>query len=237
MNKRPLCFVVIALIVSFCLCICGCGKKTENPTTDSAIDVPSESTEQPRPANTDVAFELADGLFITEAYAYTGLYVEDGKNEPCENVCAVRLYNGSDVMYQYLRFETEISGGSYTFSASTLLPGDTMTVLSENRDPFTAGPIDSGKILLNAEFAEAPSLFPETLRITPADGILSVKNISEAAVTNVCIYYKNTDAYGFFGGITYRVLFDSIAPGEILQVRASNLHLDSSVLVFADYEN
>ena len=188
------------------------------------------------PAETDAA-TLADGLIITDIFSYSGAYVEDGKNAACENICAVRLYNGSANHYQYLRFTVETADGViYSFSASTLFANARMTVLSEDKTPYTGEALAASTLLNTAEFAFTPTVHLETVQISLTDGFINVKNLTEAALTNVFVYYKTTDDDGFFGGITYRASLGDIPAGELVQQQAVNIRAETSKVVFVTYD-
>ena len=223
---------IIGFLITISLFFTGCGKQSGEPavTTDAAL--PDDSAQNVTQAGGP---ELADGLFVAEVFSYSGPYVEDGGNEACEGICAVRLFNASPVHYRYLRFAVQTGGGEYTFVATTLFSGAKMTVLCEDKLPFTDGEIISSRILNEVPFEQAPSVHTESLLITYTDGFINVKNLTEAPLADVYVYYKNTDDYGYLGGITYRTSFGEITAGEISQKGAANIHADSGIVVFVTY--
>ncbi|MBR0510481.1 MAG: hypothetical protein IJJ85_10220 [Clostridia bacterium] len=225
-------FFVISLLLVLWIPFSAC---TDDRNTDPAA--PSLSDGKTDPVADADGFLLSDGIYITELFSYSGPYVEDGSNDECEGICAVRLENRSDVHYQYLHFTLETAGGNCTFSASTLFAGDVMTVLCEEKTPFANGQILGAEVISAAPFYETPSVHLEALKITYAEGFLNVENLTDETLKNVYIYYKNLDANGYLGGITYRTLFKEIPAGEIRQAQARSIHPNTSRVVFSTYES
>lgn len=253
LSEKPLLRVsgVLCAVLACCLCLAGC-VKTPGPDestpgasvkeTSSAADTAPEDPEASLPPESASADRtetasplLTDGVYISGIFAYSGAYVEDGTNAPCENVCAVVLRNDSGVHYQYLTFELETAGGSYAFSASTLFSGAEMTVLCEGAAAFTDDTLVSLRVTALAPFTETPSVHTDTLEITYTDGFINVKNKTDAPLTDVYVYYKNTDENGYLGGITYRAYLGTLNAGELKQARASNMRRETGRVVFATY--
>ncbi len=238
MKKRL--FSLFALFLAPFLLLPGCtGQTPEESRADTTADTTEESappqTETQAPVPQD-SIELVNGVFAAELFSYSGPYVEDGSNEACENVCAVRLINRSGTHYQYLRFRLETDSGTYTFAASTLFAGAEMTVLCEEKTALADPGILSAEILSEAPFPETPSVHTDELRITYTDGYINVKNLTDATLTNVYVYYKTTGETGYFGGITYRAHFEEIAAGQTVQERAANVRRETSAVLFATYD-
>ena len=212
---------------------------SEEPTSQAtrpSETAASETAVQPTQRANDTKL-ITDGVYISDIFGYSGLYMEDGSNTACTNVCAVLLRNDSDQHYQYVKFELETAGGTYTFAATTLFSGAQMTVLCENGAAFTGAEVLSMRVIAVAPFTETPTVHTDTLEISYTDGFINVKNISGKTLTNVYIYYKNTDANGYLGGITYRASFGDLAPGELKQSGASNMHRATGKVVFATYDH
>lgn len=228
MKRRIISF--LAILTAFVLVFGGCSPDDGNSGTSQTGGAETSFTDTAKnPA------ELAGGLVITDVFPYSGEYFEDGSDETCEDVCAVRLANDSEEQYQYIRFTLRTAGGSYSFAASTVLPGTKMTVLCEDRAAFTDGEITSSELVTAAPFTEPPSVHADTLSVSWLDGFVNVKNVTGAPVAGVYVYYKNTDAYGFLGGITYRAAVGDIAAGQIAQTAAPHIRKDASQVVFVTY--
>lgn len=224
--------ICLCLCLAFLMCLAACGKPAAPGEEDGSSSSSSSTQDVTSGAN---GLTLAEGLYITEVFPYTGPYVEDGTNDPCENICAVRLRNDTAEHYQYMEFELETESGVYDFSASTLFSGAQMTVLSKNKAAYTGAGVRSAKLVTSAPFTKTPTVHTDTLEITYTDGIINVKNLTDGLLMNVYVYFKEMDDFGYFGGITYRTGFGDILAGDIVQSGASNMHKDTSRVVFADY--
>lgn len=183
----------------------------------------------------DATFQITDGVYIEELFSYSGEYVEDGSNEACSNIAAVRLVNNSDVHYQYLKFTVRTAEISYSFSATTLFSGARMTVLDQTKTAYADGQIVSVEANSVAPFTSQPTVHLETFEISYLDGIINVKNLTDQDRTDVYVYYKNMDDYGYFGGITYRCPFGTVSGGATVQNSAANLKKDTSRIVFVTF--
>ena len=250
MNKPQFGLFCVLLAVILCLPACaGNGRpddavSTAVPVSETLTAVSAETEQNTEPSRDESpsaapvgadAVELTEGVYAAEVFSYSGAYVEDGSNDPCQGVCAVRLSNRSQVHYQYLNFTLTTSGGTYSFKASTLFADADMTVLCQEKQEFTDSAILSFEIVNLAPFTQTPTVHTDTLLISYTDGFVNVKNLTDATLSDVRIYYKNTDEYGYFGGITYFVSCDDIPAGGTVQKNSPNLHRDTSKVVFANY--
>ena len=242
MKRRLLGF--FGLLLALTVCFSGCSGK-------NSIATPSDGTADGQTAQNDTGADaettandalpltdgslLTEGLYVREVFSYTGAYVEDGKNEPCEDICAVRIENSSKTHYRYLRFSVTTSEDTYTFTATTLFAGARMTVLCEEKAAFAGGDVLSAELLAVTPFDEPPTVHTDTLLITYTEGFINVKNLTEETLSDVYVYFKDTDDYGYLGGITYRTSFGDIPAGETTQCGAVNMHQATGRVVFATY--
>ena len=195
--------------------------------------VPELTTDAPAGAETA---ELLPGVYVTAVFAYGGEYVEDGGDAACENIVAATVENRSGIHYQLLRFKLRTAAGESTFTATTLFDGGVMTVLSEEKTPFVSGGVLACEVLDEAPFPFTPSVHTESLEIACTAGFMTVRNLTDAPLENVYVYYKNTAAYGWFGGITYRVAFGTVGPDETVQRPAKRLE-NAEQVVFTTFTN
>ena len=228
-------FPVGVFFVLITVCLTACVGGGQVPSSSELHHTSAQNESQAPSSSRDTTAELANGVCIAEVFSYVGPYVEDGSNEPCEGICAVRLYNPTSVHYQYLRFSLETGGGTATFTATTLFSGAEMIVLSEERLPFS-GPAAGGAVILEEiPFETPPSVHLDELSITYGDGYINVGNLTGGAISDVYVYYKQIKDGCYLGGITYRTRFASIAAGETAQTGAQNVRKDGSIVVFSTY--
>ena len=222
-------FSFLTLIVAAAMLLAGCGAQQDDPTTEAAGGPAAQGYDA------DGAYSLGEDLYITALYAYSGPYVEDGSDEACEAVAAVCVENRSAQHIQYLRFTVETAGGTYSFAVSTLFSGAVVTALDENKTAFSEGEIRAVSVGALAAFTETPSVHLETLSISYTDGFINVKNLTDAPLSNVYVYYKNVDDTGYFGGITYRAFISELDAGALQQTPAAHITKDASRVVFVTY--
>ena len=226
---------LFALLLAVALCLTACGEKGQIAEETAPAEILSGNAGQNTVSASDTV-SLQGGVNVTEAFAYTGPYVEDGSDAACDGICAVRIENTSGRHYQYLRFLLKTEDGDYTFTATTLFAGARMTVLCEEKRAYAGGGILSAEVLSITPFAETPSVHLDTLRITVTDGFVTVQNLTEQALRDVCIYYKAMDGDEYLGGITYRAAVGEIPGGGIRQQAASHMRPDTVRVVFAAYQ-
>ena len=231
MNRRSARIMCALFALAFCLSLfAGCDKnEPKQPGQTTADDSSAFVSENADP------FLITEGVRVVEMFSYNGPYIEDGSNEPCENVCAVRIENTSETHYRYLRFSIVTADGAYTFSATTLFAGARMTVLCENRAAYSKSTVLSNEILSIALFDRTPTVHIDSLLITYTDGFINVKNLTDETLSGVYVYYKDTDDFGYLGGITYRTSFGDLEAGNTVQARASNIRAATGKVVFATY--
>ena len=243
MKRRLLSFLGWLLAVSVCFAGCG-GSGGQTTSTDGVFADETAGNGAQTGLVTDPdgavpvsdAYQQTEDLYILDVFPYSGGYVEDGSDDPCEDVCAVLLENRSETHYRYLHFTLTTSEDTYTFTATTLFAGARMTVLCEEKTAYSGGDLLAVDFLSVVPFDEPPTVHTDTLRITYTDGFINVKNLTDAALADVYVYYKDTDEAGYLGGITYRAAFGEIAPGETVQKSARNMLQETCRVVFATYE-
>ena len=77
-------------------------------------------------------------------------------------------------------------------------------------------------------------LYPDQLKLQILDGAVNVTNISGKDIAgDIVIYYKNSAADLYYGGITYRVRIEGgLKAGEIRQIMASHFSDTGSKIMF-----
>lgn len=174
---------------------------------------------------------------MVSLFPYTGAYVEDGSDEECTNIAAVTVKNNSDKAWQILSFEVMAGGGTYNFTVTALMPGMTLTVLERDKKTLPTGAQATYfGITQSGEYAVMPSVHEDMFEAQVYNGIMNLKNISDRDMENdVFVYYKNKDASGFLGGITYRVNFGKLKSGELSQRPSAHLKQGNSEILFITY--
>lgn len=161
---------------------------------------------------------IDNGLSVSGLSLYSGEYVEDGSDENVEGIASVVLSNNGDTDYEYVEFTVKTKYGEYLFKASTVFAGSSVKVLCSDRKSLKDGDkMKSAELTLCTEYLTPPSLHEDLFEYYPRAKTINIKNVSGKTFSKVILYYKDTDENGYFGGITYRIVFNNVANGDIKQ--------------------
>ena len=184
---------------------------------------------------TDAKADLGNGLLIRDIGSYTGLYMEDGSDEVLSGILMIMVTNNGDAPIQYAEITMTAGEQVAKFTLSTLPVGKSVVVLEQNRMAYDASVTYTDMAAQNvALFTEPLSLCEDKLKIQSLDGALNITNISGDDITgDIIIYYKNSSADMFYGGITYRVrLTGGLAANETRQIMSSHYSSTGSTIMF-----
>ena len=208
------------------------------PTAEQTdpTDKTTAATEQTEPiqlnAVEEVNIDLGNGLEIVDVGSYTGIYMEDGSDEVVTGVLMAMVTNNSDDDVQLLNFTLTGNGQTASFSLSNLPAGASVVVLESSRMSYAQG-FAQAEVLNYAKFAEPMSLSADQIEVSAFEQAMNITNISGQNITgDIVIYYKNSAADMFYGGITYRVRIEGgLKAGELRQIMPSHFNTDSSTIV------
>ena len=219
----------IAALLFTVLLLAGCGAKPSGPSAEQT-SLPEETT--------SLLYQDLSGFAVGSPFAYTGAYVEDGSGDALENVAAVRIENVSEEAIRSVQFTMDTGAGELRFVCTTLLPGRSALLLEQDRRPYTGARVNGITVDDKIVFTEPLSLYPDTFRLSVADQVMTLKNISSAPVAgNIFVYFKRCDAQGYVGGITYRIRFADLPAGAEASMRAQNLNEKDCDILFIGCEN
>ena len=221
MKKKPILIVILAaaliLVIgaAVVLLLHGRTDKAPQPVTEAETETQTQTPPQLR---------LAADLSVSELISYSGKYVEDGSDEPVENLAAVRLTNSGGTDYQYLEFTVTAGETAYHFTASAVHAGDSVTVLNRDRQPYVDAAVTGCELTTQAQYMTPPSLQEALLEVYVSPGTVNIKNKTDRDLPGTfTVYYKNVDENGLLGGITYRAVISGIGAGEIRQQVSEHL--------------
>ncbi len=167
---------------------------------------------------------LSDDKVFADArlFSYTGAYAEDGSDEEVSGIAALTFTNGTGNFYQTLTANVSDGENVYEFFITSLKPGARITVLERSKTPFSGKERSVTVTVKESSFFAA---LPETFAVQLLNGVMNLRNISDRDISgDVYVYYKNINADGYFGGITYRVNFGALAAGELSGCGMFSLH-------------
>lgn len=172
-------------------------------------------------------------LYCLEFTSYSGPFVEDGTNEQVENILAMLLENRSDEYLDFATITYDVGGETAEFTISGLPPGESTWVLEANRMP-ARGDAEFELLDCQSSFRNDAVLTTEDLEVVTEQNSLTVKNISDKTLNNVCVYYKNFNSDGnYLGGITYMIAFDTLSPDEELEKASAHFSENSRIVRYS----
>ena len=183
---------------------------------------------------------LGGGISLTGLYAADAVFPEDGSSRPVENVLCAVVRNDSGKTLEYMTFTLQCGEELREFSVTTLPASREAYVFEKNaaQAPQTTAELKA-ESQIQLFFDEEPQLMEDQLRITVRNGSIEVCNISDAAIKHeIQVYYKNTRANAYFGGITYFLRIpEGLAEGETYNAYAAHADVDRSEVMFVKYGN
>lgn len=207
------------------------------PTASDTASVPQDTTAT-RPVQIEqvqeVGIDLGDGMRIIDVGRYTGAYMEDGTDEVVSGVMMIVVANTGESDIQYANISLPVGDQTAQFTLSTLPVGAMVVLLEQNRMAYTDGEYTEATASNVALFQTPMSLCEDRLQIQSLDGVVNVTNISDSDIDgDIFIYYKNSAADIYYGGITYRMRLEGgLKAGEIRQLMASHYSEAGSTIMF-----
>ena len=214
--KKILCMISAFLLL---MTFASCNKK---PETEQTSVTTTEKQEEKYISD-------FQGVKVLEKFSET---TENG------NVSAVIIKNTTDKTLQYITFTENFSDGTvYSYTASTIPPGEICIVTEDSESPFKDNSPSTFSDKAVAFFQQEPSVYNDTLQYSGADSILTVKNKSDKDIAeNIVIYYKDYAESRFTSGVTYRVTIEGgLKSGEIKQIPAKHFVNGKSMIMFAQF--
>ncbi len=239
-SKLPLLpgFVIVLLVAAIAAMLMLLPSSEEEPAvheTQPNVTIQDETVQIQETAPVKVS--LVNDLEILDVGSYTGAYVEDGSDEVLTGILMLKVVNNGEDAVEYAKLTMEIGDQTAEFSISTLKPGATIVLLEKNRMAYDRNTDYSAATVICenlAVFQEPLNLHEDKLRVQILDGAINVSNVSgEDIAGRIAIYYKNTAAGVYYGGITYRVILENgLKAGEIRQLMAEHFSDTGSEIMF-----
>lgn len=205
---------------------------TTDATTQNTTSIEKQTTNKSVSATTKKEYTATDDdITCDELGRFSGLYVEDGSDEPIDNVAAMRVTNRSDSFLDIATITVNISGNISTFIVTGLPAKSSAWVLEANR--MIIGETENFELIdCVSTFRENVISETDKIKITADGNMLTATNCSTQTLEDVFVYYRtlHTDNR-FLGGITYAVSFGTLKPNESTEVLAGHYDSDSTKIV------
>ncbi|MGM9554721.1 MAG: hypothetical protein ACI3V2_10475 [Faecousia sp.] len=161
-----------------------------------------------------------EGLRFTSFGRYSGAYVEDGSDDPVEDVAIVLVVNTSERFLEYAAVSFEIDGEPATFTVTNLPPQRGAWVLARDALKINSG---ASFVLKGGTTTFCTPEASAEIQALPMNGTVLVENHSETAAFTGYIYYKNVYEDGnYLGGITYRSQIEDLPPQSSTEITAAH---------------
>lgn len=188
------------------------GEDDPPPETDGTGQ--TEPTKDNEPVIPSVTVPPQELLECEQYAVFSGAFVEDGSDEPVQNVAAILVTNGSDQYLDLGKLTYQLDGEEATFMVTGLPPGASAWVMEASRRTATNDSVFT-QTDCTTSFRENAVNELEGLSIQSGGTMLKVTNNRDKALQNVTLYYKVLHNDGnYFGGITYMVAFGDLEPGQ-----------------------
>lgn len=158
-------------------------------------------------------------LIAQRLSAYDGPFLEDGSDREVVGVAALLVYNGGSREIQSAQITLQFGQVHYRFCGENIPAGGMVVLLEQNTKPYRSD-TPTGCTGWQVVSQAGPEIQNQ---ITVADekmGILSVTNLTDNTLNDICIYYKSwlspPDIY--VGGISYCINIPQLFPGQKLTV-------------------
>lgn len=179
---------------------------------------------------------LNDDLSVSCMGSYSGMFLEDGLDEPVENILAIVVKNTGSELVEYGLITADCGIETATFEFSGLPAGSSVLVMEKNR--MSAD--NECKSISCTQYAHPGNLvmdFGSDFNVYPSDGVINIENISGKDINgDVSLFYKNFEYGLFIGGITYRARFTGgVKAGDIAQCLQQHYYEDTSAILYMSY--
>ena len=224
-NKKLIAIVLATVTILYLFTACG-GSSSSQHDDSKQSSVNWDDGQQ---------IDMGNGLVITDVGNYTGVYMEDGSDEVVSGVLMMIVKNTGEKTVQYAKITLEAGETDALFELSTLPVGQSVVLLEQTRMEYDKNAsYSSAKTENLALFNTEPSVMADTLEMQILDGAVNVTNISGADIDGeIVVYYKNSAADLYYGGITYRSrITGGLAAGEVRQIMGAHLSESGTEIMF-----
>lgn len=205
--------------------------------TDPTVQPQTQKDPDPVPDTTPQPQEPEKKQLECEQIAvFSGAFVEDGSDEPVQNVASILVKNNSDQYLDFAQLYYLLDGEKAIFSVTGLPPGTSAWVMEASRKTATADSVFVYQDCNTTYRSEAVDSL-EGLSVQTDGTMLKVTNNRDKTLKNLTLYYKvlHSDS-NYFGGITYMVAFGDLEPGQSAQKLAGHFKEGWTDIVRVGYQ-
>ena len=206
----------------------------ETSPNDVQVTHPTEpGSEQTVPTVTVPPEQL---LICENIGLFSGAFVEDGSDEPVQNVAALLVTNGSEQFLDLARLTYEIDGREAVFMVTGLPAGSTAWVLESSRMTASTQSEFHHKNTFTSFRDNAVNTL-EGVDLEFNGTMLKATNTTDKTFQALTVYYKVLhDDGNYLGGIAYMVTFGDLEPGQSVEKIAGHFQSDKTHIVRIGYQ-
>lgn len=206
-------FLSALVIIAIAAGVCACTPNVQTVTPENVRTVRIEGFR-----DTLTAPESEDGqlLEICRIGSYSGIFVEQGTDTPCKNICALVVCNRSDAMLE----KAVLTQGTARYVVTWLPPEGICLVQAVNeRTQDTKDAVLISELTFSSE---PPSMHGSRIGLTATEGQITIENISgEDIPGSVNVWYKTKNNGLYLGGVSYKAAVDD---GVLFAHSAASVH-------------
>ena len=199
----------------------------------TAADVPeTQSTEPGDEQPVSPMTVPPEQQLICEDYGlFNGAFVEDGSDEPVQNVAALLVTNGSGQYLDLAKLIYELDGQEAVFMVTGLPAGGSAWVLESSRMTASAESEFCHKSTVTSFRDHAVNTL-EGVDLEFNGTMLRATNTTDKTFKALTVYYKVLhDDGNYLGGITYMTAFGDLEPGQSAEKLAGHFQSDKTHIV------
>ena len=187
------------------------------------------AVETPWSTMTDGDYQIS----IRRLNAWSGPFVEDGKDETVSNVLALQFRNDGEMDVQYAEYVFQINGEEVSFKLTNLPAKQKCVVFAANKHTYDPNEVLKLKSRLVATVDYLPTADDQILPVNNGDDTVTVLNMTDQPIPVARVFYKTyyPEEETFFGGITYTIEIKDIPAGGSRTVAPEHFSSEMSMFV------
>lgn len=204
-----------------------------NPADVPVTKPDEQGSEQPLPS---VTVPPEQQLICEDQGLFSGAFVENGSDEPVQNVAALLITNGSEQYLDLAKLTYELDGQEAVFMVTGLPAGGSAWVLEHSGMTASAQTEFRHKNTVTSFRDDAVTAL-EGVELAFNGTMLKATNTTDQTIKALTIYYKGLYSDGnYMGGITYMISFGDLAPGQSSEKIAGHFQPDKVQIVRMGYQ-
>ena len=174
---------------------------------------------------------LGTDLVVERIVAYSGPFVEDDTNDDVKEIAALALCNRGTQPLSCARIELKQGTRNLAFQVQTILPGEKILVLEENRMAFEIAPYDKCTAQIASDDSKV-ALSQDLVILQIAQDCALAQNQTVRTLRDVSIEYRywSDEEELYIGGITQKEYIGELVPGQTAYVYIDRLGEDARIV-------